>query len=118
MERMEAEMDLCKWYVSLHFTQCCFIWMELIRIHYDFQMQAELQLPSPLVPVRQYTFLRYSKKHAEGVWVVVDVSIDIGRNAANGSPFMSCRRLPSGCILQDMPNGLCQVSAYLNHFKH
>ncbi|CAL5185284.1 unnamed protein product [Lathyrus oleraceus] len=73
-------------------------------------MQAELQLPSPLVPVRQYTFLRYSKKHAEGVWVVVDVSIDIGRNAANGSPFMSCRRLPSGCILQDMPNGLCQIT--------
>lgn len=73
------------------------------------QMHSEIQLPSPLVPVRQYSVLRFCKQHAEGVWVVVDVSIDIGRNTANGNPYMSCRRLPSGCVLQDMPNGLCKV---------
>ncbi|XP_058773445.1 homeobox-leucine zipper protein ROC6-like [Vicia villosa] len=79
-------------------------------------MQAEIQLPSPLVPVRQYTFLRYCKQHAEGVWVVVDVSIDINANSANGNPFMSCKRLPSGCILQDM-NGFCNVT-WVDHSQY
>ncbi|CAI8584323.1 unnamed protein product [Vicia faba] len=80
-------------------------------------MQAEIQLPSPLVPVRQYTFLRYCKQHAEGVWVVVDVSIDINRNSANGNPFMGCKRLPSGCILQDMPNGCCNIT-WVDHSQY
>jgi len=72
-------------------------------------MLAEFQVLSPLVPTRQMSFLRFCKQHAEGVWVVVDVSVDIIRNAANSNPLMSCRRLPSGCIIQDMPNGLSKV---------
>ncbi|KAJ9563420.1 hypothetical protein OSB04_008580 [Centaurea solstitialis] len=39
-------------------------------------MHAELQVLSPLVPVREVNFLRFCKQHAEGVWAVVDVSID------------------------------------------
>jgi len=74
-------------------------------------MHAEVQLLSPLVPVRQVRFIRFCKQHAEGVWAVVDVSIDIVHDAANAQPFMSCRRLPSGCIVQDMPNGYSKVSA-------
>ncbi|XP_027186738.1 homeobox-leucine zipper protein HDG1-like isoform X2 [Cicer arietinum] len=80
-------------------------------------MHSEIQLPSPLVPVRQYSVLRFCKQHAEGVWVVVDVSIDIGRNTANGNPYMSCRRLPSGCVLQDMPNGLCKIT-WVDHSQY
>ena len=78
---------------------------------YVFQMHAEVQLLSPLVPVRQVRFIRFCKQHAEGVWAVVDVSIEIGHDAANAQPVMSCRRLPSGCIVQDMPNGYSKVSA-------
>ncbi|KAK9110319.1 hypothetical protein Sjap_018379 [Stephania japonica] len=40
-----------------------------------------------------------------GVWAVVDVSIDADRDASNPSNFLTCRRLPSGCVVQDMPNG-------------
>ncbi|XP_027359024.1 homeobox-leucine zipper protein ANTHOCYANINLESS 2-like [Abrus precatorius] len=80
-------------------------------------MLAEVQLLSPLVPVRQLSFLRFCKQHAEGVWVVVDVSVDIGRNATNAQPLMSCRRLPSGCIVQDMPNGLSKIT-WVDHYQY
>ncbi|KAK9138216.1 hypothetical protein Sjap_008810 [Stephania japonica] len=60
-------------------------------------MRAELQVLSPLVPIREVNFLRFCKQHAEGVWAVVDVSIDADRDASNPSNFLTCRRLPSGC---------------------
>lgn len=69
-------------------------------------MLAELQMLSPLVPVRPLKFLRFSKQHAEGVWAVVDVSVDIHQDASS----MNCRRLPSGFIVQDMPNGYSKVN--------
>ncbi|KAM7273706.1 hypothetical protein ACFE04_028370 [Oxalis oulophora] len=72
-------------------------------------MQAEFQLLSPLVPVRQIKFLRFCKQHAEGLWVVVDVSIDINLDGSDMPPFVTCRRLPSGCVVQDMPNGSSKV---------
>ncbi|KAI4351788.1 hypothetical protein L6164_006105 [Bauhinia variegata] len=80
-------------------------------------IHAEVQLLSPFVPVRQLRFLRFCKQHAEGVWAVADVSIDIGRDPANGSPFMSCRRLPSGCVIQDMPNGYSKVT-WVEHSQY
>lgn len=75
-------------------------------------MQAELQLLSPLVPVRQVTFLRFCKQHAEGVWAVVDVSVDRVSDrggSASARSSLSCRRLPSGCLVHDMPNGYSKV---------
>ena len=80
-------------------------------------MHSEIQLLSPLVPIRQVRFIRFCKQHAEGVWAVVDVSVEIGRDAANAQPFMSCRRLPSGCLVQDMPNGYSKVSADPDSFR-
>ena len=71
-------------------------------------MQAEIQLLSPLVPVRQLSFLRFCKQHAEGLWAVVDAAIDVGRNF---------QRLPSGCIVQDTPNGFSKASAALSYSK-
>jgi homeobox-leucine zipper protein len=73
-------------------------------------MQAELQVLSPLVPIRLVNFLRFCKQHAEGVWAVVDVSIDSISQTSAGAPiFFNCRRLPSGCLVQDMPNGYSKV---------
>ncbi|KAK9145354.1 hypothetical protein Sjap_005257 [Stephania japonica] len=68
-------------------------------------MRAELQVLSPLVPIREVNFLQFCKQHAEGVWAVVDVSIDADQDASNPSNFLTSRRLPSGCVVQDMPNG-------------
>jgi homeobox-leucine zipper protein len=76
-------------------------------------MHAELQVLSPLVPIREVVFLRFCKQHAEGLWAVVDVSVDaIVR--PDGYPgvaagYMGCRLLPSGCIVQDMNNGYSKV---------
>lgn len=74
------------------------------------QMRAELQVLSPLVPIREVNFLRFCKQHAEGVWAVVDVSIDGIRETPTASSYNNCRRLPSGCVVQDMPNGYSKVS--------
>lgn len=64
---------------------------------------------SPLVPVRPLKFLRFCKQQAEGVWAVVDVSIDVNQEGINEHTFLHCRRLPSGCVVQDMPNGYSKV---------
>ncbi|XP_027340747.1 homeobox-leucine zipper protein HDG2-like isoform X4 [Abrus precatorius] len=68
-------------------------------------MTAELQVPSPLVPTRESYFVRYCKQHGEGTWAVVDVSLDNLRP----SPSARCRRRPSGCLIQEMPNGYSKV---------
>ncbi|XP_042053879.1 homeobox-leucine zipper protein ANTHOCYANINLESS 2-like isoform X2 [Salvia splendens] len=77
-------------------------------------MNAALQVLSPLVPVREVNFLRFCKQHAEGVWAVVDVSID---NIREAHAFPSCQRLPSGCLVQDMPNGYSKVT-WVEHIEY
>ncbi|GMJ13403.1 homeodomain GLABROUS 2 [Hibiscus trionum] len=69
-------------------------------------MTAEFQVPSPLVPTRESYYVRYCKQHAEGTWAVVDVSLDDIRP----SPTVRCRRRPSGCLVQEMPNGYSKVT--------
>ncbi|XP_011091721.2 LOW QUALITY PROTEIN: homeobox-leucine zipper protein ANTHOCYANINLESS 2 [Sesamum indicum] len=81
-------------------------------------MNAALQVLSPLVPVREVNFLRFCKQHAEGVWAVVDVSIDTIRETSGGpTTFPNCRRLPSGCVVQDMPNGYSKVT-WVEHVEY
>ncbi|KAK1324821.1 Homeobox-leucine zipper protein ROC2 [Acorus calamus] len=69
-------------------------------------MTAEFQVPSPLVPTRESYFVRYCKQHADGTWAVVDVSLD----SLRPSPVLRCRRRPSGCLIQEMPNGYSKVT--------
>ncbi|KAK9065478.1 hypothetical protein SSX86_014879 [Deinandra increscens subsp. villosa] len=78
-------------------------------------MHAELQVLSPLVPVREVNFLRFCKQHAEGVWAVVDVSVDTVQESP--PDFLRCRRLPSGCVVQDMPNGYSKVT-WVEHVEY
>ncbi|CAK8560897.1 unnamed protein product [Lathyrus sativus] len=80
-------------------------------------MQAELHVLSPLVPVREVNFLRFCKQHAEGVWAVVDVSIDTIRETSGATTFVNCRKLPSGCVVQDMPNGYSKVT-WVEHAEY
>ncbi|OMO78653.1 hypothetical protein CCACVL1_14232 [Corchorus capsularis] len=81
-------------------------------------MHAELQVLSPLVPVREVNFLRFCKQHAEGVWAVVDVSIESIRETSGAPPtYLNCRRLPSGCVVQDMPNGYSKVT-WVEHAEY
>ncbi|TVU27987.1 hypothetical protein EJB05_19493 [Eragrostis curvula] len=85
-------------------------------------MKAELQVLSPLVPIREITFLRFCKQLGEGAWAVVDVSIDglvRDQNSATTSTAgnVKCRRLPSGCVMQDTPNGYCKVT-WVEHTEY
>ncbi|CAN6277002.1 unnamed protein product [Urochloa humidicola] len=68
-------------------------------------MSVEFQVPSPLVPTRESYFVRYCKQNADGTWAVVDVSLDSLRPGS----VLKCRRRPSGCLIQEMPNGYSKV---------
>ena len=72
-------------------------------------MTAEFQVPSPLVPTRENYFVRYCKHHADGTWAVVDVSLDNLRP----SPISRSRRRPSGCLIQELPNGYSKAKTCL-----
>ncbi|KAM0838585.1 hypothetical protein ACQ4PT_060875 [Festuca glaucescens] len=85
-------------------------------------MQAELCVLSPLVPAREVTFLRFCKQLGEGAWAVVDVSIDglvmeQGLAVEYTTANMKCRRLPSGCVVQDTANGFCKV-IWIEHTEY
>ncbi|KAK3194238.1 hypothetical protein Dsin_025548 [Dipteronia sinensis] len=63
-------------------------------------MHAELQVLSPLVPVREVNFLRFCKQHAEGVWVVVNVSVDTIRETS--SAVHKWNKLNAGNVHEDV----------------
>lgn len=73
-------------------------------------MTAELQVLSPLVPLRELSFLRFCKELAHGVWAVVDVSVGtVGEDPSSPHSPLDYRRLPSGCMVEDIANGYSKV---------
>ncbi|KAJ9678138.1 hypothetical protein PVL29_022892 [Vitis rotundifolia] len=72
-------------------------------------MYGELQVLSPLVPTREFYFLRYCQQIEQGSWAIVDVSYDFPRDN-QFAPQNPSHRLPSGCLIQDMPNGYSKVT--------
>nr|TKW17179.1 hypothetical protein SEVIR_5G349300v2 [Setaria viridis] len=64
-------------------------------------LTVELVFPSPLVPARKCTFLRYCKRLEHGAIAVVDVSLDGGAK---------CRKMPSGILIQPMRHNSCKVT--------
>ncbi|CAM9003522.1 unnamed protein product [Rhodiola kirilowii] len=74
-------------------------------------MQTEFQFLSPLVPTRELYFLRYCQQDAEeGTWVIVDFPIDNFQNNFQSAHLPVYKRRPSGCVIQDMPNGYSRVT--------
>ncbi|KAL5538731.1 hypothetical protein UlMin_045965 [Ulmus minor] len=72
-------------------------------------MHEELQVLSPLVPTREFIFLRYCQQIEQGLWAIADVSYDLHRDNQFSGQFCS-RRLPSGCLIEDLPNGYSKVT--------
>ncbi|GER34654.1 homeobox-leucine zipper family protein [Striga asiatica] len=73
-------------------------------------MYAEVQVLSPLVSTRESHFLRYCQHNAdEGSWAIVDFPVDAFQNIYSPS-FPYYRKRPSGCLIQDMPNGYSRVT--------
>lgn len=73
------------------------------------QMYEELQVLSALVPTRQLYFLRLVQQIEAGSWAIVDVSYDIPHQESQFSSSCKAQRLPSGCLIQEMPNGYSKV---------
>ncbi|KAJ8646867.1 hypothetical protein MRB53_008615 [Persea americana] len=78
-------------------------------------MYEELQVLSPLVPTREFYFLRYCQQIEQGMWAIADVSIDYSRVNQFVTPSRS-RRLPSGCLIHDMPNGYSKIT-WMEHVE-
>ncbi|KAL6975612.1 hypothetical protein U1Q18_024405 [Sarracenia purpurea var. burkii] len=73
------------------------------------QVYEELQELSPLVPTRQFCLLRFCQQIEQGSWAIVNVSYDLPQQTQ--SRFQArCHKLPSGCLIQDMPNGYSKVT--------
>ncbi|XP_050219323.1 homeobox-leucine zipper protein PROTODERMAL FACTOR 2-like isoform X2 [Mercurialis annua] len=69
-------------------------------------MRAEFHMPTPLVPVRECQFARYCKRLGFKTWGVVDVSLE----NLFPYPLVKFQRRPSGCLIQEMPNGHSKVT--------
>uniref|UniRef100_A0ACD5THU4 Uncharacterized protein n=1 Tax=Avena sativa TaxID=4498 RepID=A0ACD5THU4_AVESA len=84
-------------------------------------MQAEVQFLSPLVPAREVVFFRYCVRNAEeGSWTIVDFPADGFQEELlqqqQTCSVVRCRRRPSGCIIQDAPNGYSRV-VWVEHME-
>ncbi|XP_006662631.3 homeobox-leucine zipper protein ROC3 isoform X1 [Oryza brachyantha] len=80
-------------------------------------MQAEVQFLSPLVPAREVVFFRYCVHNAdEGSWAIVDFPAEGFQEGLLQASAVRCRRRPSGCIIQDMPNGYSRV-VWVEHME-
>lgn len=70
-------------------------------------MAAEFYAPSPLIPIRETYFARHCKRLGHGMWGVVDVSLESLFQFPSAKTF---RRRPSGCLIEEMPNGRSKVT--------
>ncbi|KAK4375052.1 hypothetical protein RND71_005729 [Anisodus tanguticus] len=80
-------------------------------------IQTELQIICDLIPVREVKFLRFCQQYVEDIWAIVDVSIDTIQEGSLQCDIGNCRRLPSGCIVKDMPNGYSKVT-WIEHMEY
>ncbi|KAL6523002.1 hypothetical protein OROMI_031350 [Orobanche minor] len=67
-------------------------------------MYEKVHVLSPLVAAREFFFIRYCRQLNPSTWVMVDVSYDFIKGFQDGAPTRSWK-LPSGCMIKDMPNG-------------
>ncbi|KAL9432629.1 hypothetical protein AB3S75_027619 [Citrus x aurantiifolia] len=72
----------------------------------------ELQVLSPVVPTRESYVLRYCQQIEQGSWAVVNVSYD----SPQFSSQCQSHRFPSGCLIQDLPNGYSKVT-WVEHLE-
>nr|XP_043613752.1 homeobox-leucine zipper protein HDG11-like [Erigeron canadensis] len=73
-------------------------------------MYEELQVLSSLVPTRQFYLLRFVQQIEQGSWAVVNVSYEVPQYSSYINSRFKAHRLPSGCLIQDMPNGYSKVT--------
>ncbi|XP_027075663.1 homeobox-leucine zipper protein HDG11-like [Coffea arabica] len=80
-----------------------------------FVMHEKLHVLSPLVAPRELAFLRYVRQLDSTTWVIVNVSYDSLKELEDASSSQTWM-FPSGCLIQDMPNGKANV-AWVEHVQ-
>ncbi|KAK4718433.1 hypothetical protein R3W88_016771 [Solanum pinnatisectum] len=84
----------------------------------NLQIETKLQIISNVIPIHEIQFLCFCQKHVEATWIIVDVSIDTVKEGSQQYKIEKCQRLPSGCIIQVMPNGYSKHVEYDEIFVH
>ncbi|KAK8640342.1 hypothetical protein V6N13_008098 [Hibiscus sabdariffa] len=84
--------------------------LQLCKIFVHVEMYERMHVPSPFVPPREFNFLRHCQEIEAGVWVLVDVSYPGFFKDASAYSW----KLPSGCMIQEMPNG-CSKITWVEH---
>ncbi|XP_073284108.1 homeobox-leucine zipper protein HDG11-like [Primulina huaijiensis] len=79
-------------------------------------MYEELQMLTALLPIRQLYFLRLCQEIKQGTWAVIDVSYDLPQQESQFTSSCKAHKLPSGCLIQEMPNGYSKVS-WMEHWE-
>ncbi|CAH8359451.1 unnamed protein product [Eruca vesicaria subsp. sativa] len=69
-------------------------------------MYEEIEVLSPLVATREFCELRYCQMIEQGSWIVVNVSYHLPQFVSQSHSY----KFPSGCLIQDMPNGYSKVT--------
>ena len=72
-------------------------------------MYEEMAVLSPLVATREFCELRYCQMIEQGSWIVVNVSYHLPQFVSQSSHSY---KFPSGCLIQDMPNGYSKVLSF------
>ncbi|KAL1192194.1 Homeobox-leucine zipper protein HDG11 [Cardamine amara subsp. amara] len=72
----------------------------------------EMEVLSPLVETREFCELRYCQQIEQGSWIVVNVSYHLPQFVSHSQSY----RYPSGCLIQDMPNGYSKVT-WVEHIE-
>ncbi|KAK7272437.1 hypothetical protein RJT34_29031 [Clitoria ternatea] len=110
---VELLMDMNQWsrvfYNIVSRTTLLGTFLDGMEGSYDgklYVMNAELHLPSPLVPTRECYFGRYCKQLSQEMWGIVDVSLEQFFPSAT-SNFL---KRPSGCLITELPNGYSKVT--------
>jgi homeobox-leucine zipper protein len=74
-------------------------------------MFGEMQLLTPVVPTREVYFVRSCRQLSPEKWAIVDVSVSVeDSNTEKEASLLKCRKLPSGCIIEDTSNGHSKVT--------
>ncbi|XP_065868785.1 homeobox-leucine zipper protein ROC8-like isoform X2 [Euphorbia lathyris] len=76
-------------------------------------MYEQQHILSPLVPPREFYFLRLCQQAERGSWVIADISYDCFQETNLPSRAW---KLPSGCMIQEMPNG-CSKVTWVEHVE-
>ncbi|XP_075523628.1 homeobox-leucine zipper protein HDG11-like isoform X1 [Primulina tabacum] len=79
-------------------------------------MYEELQVLTALLPIRQLYFLRFCQQIEQGTWAIVDVSYDLPQEESRFTSSCKAHKLPSGCLIQEMPNGYSKVY-WMEHWE-